>query len=50
MEANNNKEFIFKGLGSNGEQILREENKKYNDKTFIKRKLLISKLFELLEN
>ena len=44
------KEFIFKGLGSNGEQILREENKKYSDKTFIKRKLLISKLFELLEN
>jgi len=44
------KEFIFKGLGSNGEKILREENKKYSDKTFLKRKLLISKLFELLEN
>ena len=44
------KEFILKGLGSNGEQILREENKKYSDKTFLKRKLLIKKLFELLEN
>ena len=44
------KEFIFKGLGSNGEQILREENKRYHDKTFVKRKLLINKLFELLEN
>ena len=44
------KEFIFKGLGSNGGQILREENKKYNDNTFVKRKLLISKLFELLDN
>ena len=44
------KEFIFKGLGSNGKKILREENKKYSDKTFLKRKLLINKLFELLEN
>ena len=44
------KEFIFKGLGSNGQEILREENRKYIDKTFLKRKLLISKLFELLEN
>jgi len=44
------KEFIFKGLGSNGQDILREENKKYSDITFSKRKLLISKLFELLEN
>ena len=44
------KEFIFKGLGSNGQEILREENKKYIDKTFLKRKLLISKLFELLDN
>ena len=43
------KEFIFKGLGSYGEQILREENKKYCDKTLEKRKLLISKIFELLE-
>ena len=44
------KEFIFKGLGSNGQEILRKENRKYSDKTFLKRKLLISKLFELLEN
>jgi len=44
------KEFVFKGLGSNGQEILREENKKYSDKTFLKRKLLINKLFELLGN
>ena len=44
------KDFIFKGLGLNGQKILREENRKYSDKTFLKRKLLISKLFELLEN
>ena len=44
------KEFVFKGLGSNGQEILREENKKYSDKTFLKRKLFINKLFELLEN
>ena len=31
-------------------KILKEENKKYINKTFLKRKLLISKLFELLEN
>ena len=44
------KEFVFKGLGSDGQEILREENRKYSDKTFLKRKLLISKLFDLLEN
>jgi len=44
------KEFVLKGLGKNGQEILREENKKYSDKTFLKRKLLINKLFELLEN
>ena len=44
------KEFVFKGLGSYGQEILKEENKKYIDKTFFKRKLLINKLFELLEN
>jgi len=44
------KEFVFNGLGSNGQEILREENKKYIDNTFLKRKLLISKLFELLEH
>ena len=44
------KEFIFKGLGSNGQEILKEENRRYSDKTFLKRKLLISKLFKILEN
>ena len=44
------KEFVFKGLGSNGKEILRKQNKKFSDKTFFKRKLLIKKLFELLEN
>ena len=44
------KEFVVKGLGSNGQAILKEENKKYLDKTLFKRKLLISKLFELLDN
>ena len=31
-------------------ETLKKENKKYIDKTFLKRKLLISKLFELLDN
>ena len=44
------REFILKGLGENGQEILRKENKKYIDKTLKKRKLLISKLFELLDN
>ena len=44
------KEFVLKGLGSNGQDILKKENKKYIDKTFLKRKLLINKLFELLDN
>jgi len=44
------REFILKGLGANGHEILRKENKKYIDKTFLKRKLLISKLFELLDD
>ena len=44
------KEFVLKGLGLNGQETLKEENKKYIDKTFSKRKLLISKLFELLDN
>ena len=42
------KEFIYKGLGLNGQKLIREENRKYIDKTFIRRKLFISKLFELL--
>ena len=44
------KKFVLKGLGSNGQEILKKENKKYFDKTFLKRKLLISRLFELLDN
>ncbi len=44
------KEFVLKGLGSNGQEILYEENKKYINKTFLKRELLISKLFEILDN
>ena len=41
------KEFVFKGLGSNGQEILKEENKKYIDKTFLKRKLLILSLIHI---
>ena len=44
------KEFIYRGLGLNGQKILREENRKYIDKTFVKRRLLISKLFKLLSD
>ena len=44
------KEFILKGLGPNGQKILKEGNKKYIDNSFLKRKLLISRLFELLDN
>ncbi len=43
-------EFIYRGLGLNGQKILREENSKYVDKTFLKRRLLISKLFNLLSD
>ena len=44
------KEFIYRGLGLNGQKILREENRKFIDKTFLKRRLLISKLFNLLSD
>ncbi len=44
------KEFIYRALGINGQKILREENRKYIDKTFLKRRLLISKLFNLLSD
>ena len=40
--------FINKGLGPNGQSILREEDKKFGDKTILKKKLLINKLFNLL--
>tara|TARA_B100000989_G_C19429984_1_gene422587 strand:+ start:61 stop:795 length:735 start_codon:yes stop_codon:yes gene_type:complete len=44
------KEFVLKGLGPNGQEILKEETRKYSDKTFFKRKFLINKLFELLKS
>ena len=40
--------FITKGLGPNGQSILREEDKQYREKTILKRKELINKLFNLL--
>ena len=40
--------FIDNGLGPKGQEILREEDKQYGEKTIIKRKLLINKLFNLL--
>ena len=40
--------FIKKGLGPKGQVILREEDKKFEKKTILKRKLLINKLFDLL--
>ena len=40
--------FINKGLGPKGQAILREEDKKFGEKTILKRKLLITKLFNLL--
>ena len=44
------KEFVIKRYGINGSKILREENRRYSDRTFLKRELLINKLLELLEN
>ena len=40
--------FIIKGLGPNGQSILREEDIQYGEKTILKRKELINKLFNLL--
>jgi len=37
------KEFVFKGLGSNGQEILKEENKKYIDKNTSEQFSLIEK-------
>jgi len=45
---NKDKIFINKGLGPNGQSILREEDKQFREKTILKRKLLINKLFNLL--
>ena len=43
---------IYKGTSILGDQKYRKKNMKFRklDKTFLKRKLLISKLFELLDN
>jgi len=40
--------FIKKGLGPKGQSILREEDKQFGEKTFLKRKLFINNLFNLL--
>ena len=45
---NEDKLFIKKGLGPKGQSILREEEKKFGEKTIKQRKLLINKLFNLL--
>ena len=45
---NEDKLFINKGLGPKGQEILREEDKKFGEKTVLKRKELINKLFNLL--
>ena len=45
---NEDKLFINKGLGPNGQSILRKEDKQYGEKTILKRKELINKLFNLL--
>ena len=45
---NEDKLFITKGLGPKGQSILREEDKHYGEKTILKRKELINKLFNLL--
>ena len=45
---NEDKLFITKGLGPKGQSILREEDKQYGEKTILKRKELINKLFNLL--
>ncbi len=45
---NEDKLFIKKGLGAKGQEILREEDKQFGEKTFVKRKFFINKLFNLL--
>ena len=45
---NEDKLFINKGLGPKGQAILRDEDEKFGDKTNLKRKQLINKLFNLL--
>ena len=45
---NEDKLFINRGLGPNGQELLRKEDKQFQEKTILKRKLLINKLFNLL--
>ena len=45
---NEDKLFISKGLGPKGQEIIREEDKQFGEKTTLLRKLLINKLFNLL--
>ena len=45
---NEDKDFIKKGLGLKGQEILRKEDKQFGEKTIIKRKILINELFNLL--
>ena len=45
---NDDKLFIKKALGLKGQEILREQDKNFLGKTFLKRKMLINKLFNLL--
>ena len=45
---NEDKLFISKGLGANGQSILRKEDKQFGEKTIMKRKLFINDLFNLL--
>ena len=45
---NEDKLFINKGLGPKGQEILREEDEKFEGKTILERKMLINKLFNLL--
>lgn len=47
---NEDKKFICKGLGHNGQSILRSEDKKFGEATYLKRKLLINKLFDMLSS
>ena len=42
------KVFINKGLGPNGQSILREEDRRFGKITIVKRKQLINRLFDLL--
>ncbi len=47
---NEDKLFINKGLGPKGQEILRKEDKQFGEKTFLKRKMFIDKLFNLINN